>query len=451
MSRLLLDRRQLVVGAAALAASCAGPRPPGGPNVLVVLVDQLRACSLPAYGERDLETPGFDRVFAEGTRCDRAFTPNPLCGPARAALLTGWLPEHVGVPSNDHALSLDARTFGDAFRAVGYRCGWIGKWHLAPPGQQHPHGLFGFEDWFASYNTGHRYRHSRYFLGTDPTVHRPEPADRFEPAWQVDQALDKLAEWQDAPWMLVVSFAPPHPPDGAWPEWADELPDGFPFGLDPAALTLRANVTVEDLLDGPAQGVRNYLLHYDGAILALEAEIRRLFDGLDALGLADDTLVVLTSDHGDLAGSHGLYLKQKPYDEAVRVPLGFRWPGRIPVGAWGTPFSHVDLLPTVAGLAGVPLAAPVQGRDLSTALLEGTELEAPVLMGSHVGRPELEWWSLRDRRHQYVRYTSGEELLFDMDADPYQLDDLSGRPEHAALEASLAERLAEERARFAVD
>lgn len=454
-----LSRRGFLASSAALAA-CGRPAgleaTPDKPNVVVILLDQLRACSLSTYGDPNIRTPAMDAMLDSGVRVEHAIAANPLCGPARASLLTGMYPHKVGVPTNDRQLAAGTQTLASAFRKARYHCGYVGKWHLGPSAQQEPRNLYGFDDHFEGYNERYEYRKSLYHRGTDPTPLYPDPRDTFEPVYQTTQALEVMERWKEHPFLLMVSYAPPHPPPNWRADWAPYFPPAFPYGVDPAALSLRANVPAfaegPHRADGdkrPSPGARAFLRNYYGAILSMEPQIQRLHDGLERLGIQDRTVVVFTSDHGDLAGSHGRYLKQKPYEESVRIPLGFRWPGTLKPRVLQGPVSQVDVFPTLAGLAGIPID-PVQGRDLSGVLRDGTEPAESVVSGCHLTNTKNMWWQVRNGRYSYTEYASGKEgpLLFDMQQDPYQLHNLAGEPEQAELQQGLSAELATRRARI---
>lgn len=449
----MLTRRRFLVGASAVAAAAcrAGPPPsPTGPNVVLIVFDQLRACALSAHGETNIATPHIDRLL-DGVRCDAAIAANPLCGPARASLFTGMYPGHVGVPNNDRPLDRAAPTLASVFRSAGYLCGYVGKWHLGGRVAHIPH-LHGFEDAFLGYNERYAYRESEYYVDGARRPQRPSPPDLFEPTYQTTQALELMERWRDRRFLLTVSYVPPHPPP-LWREpWDAHFPEAFPYGVDPEALVLRPNVPPDaERPSKKAPGARAFLRNYYGAILSMEPEIQRLTEGIDGLGLSGDTLVVLTSDHGELAGSHGRYLKQKPYDESVRVPLGFRWPGTLASRTLVKPVSHVDVLPTVAGLAGVPVSAPVHGRDLSHAVRTGEEPGDPVLTGCHLTNVKSRWWQVREGTHSLTVYDGGQpSTLRDLAADPHELVDLATDPAHADRMRALGELLAARRAALGV-
>ena len=419
------------------------------PNVLIVLADQLRGQALGCAGDPNVRSPSFDRLAAEGVLVERAFTTNPVCTPARAALLTGRYPHTTGLIHNNLRLPEAEVTFAEVLRERGYATGYIGKWHLdgeerpgfVPPGPRRQ----GFDYW-AAFNRGHRYWDSIYYRDTAEPIHQ----DGYEPDYQTDLALEFIRGHREGPFCLFLSWGPPHTPL--------DPPEAYRAPYDPGRLELRSNVP-------PAEAPRagEELAGYYGHIAALDANLGRLLDELDRLGLAGRTLVVATSDHGDLLGSHGRYRKGSPLEESIRVPLLLRWPGEgRPAGgehesppARGRPdvlAASVDLAPTVLGLCGAPIPPGVQGRDLSP-WLRGFDgpggaagpADGPqaVYLEGRMGRPD-EWRAIRTRRHLLATDLDGTAThLFDLEADPYELTNLAGAPAAAAVEAALLRQLQE--------
>src|SRR5579871_6360000 len=341
------------------------------PNLLFVFADQMRGMDMGCAGNPDVSTPAMDRMAAEGTRLSHCYATTPVCGPNRAILLTGTYSTTSGVIGNDLPLPLGIPTLGTIARENGYRTGYIGKWHLdglprtrfTPPGPRR----HGFEFW-AAYNCSHDYFHPRWYRDTPQLIE----VEGYEPEAQTDLALQFLLEHASEPFCLLLSWGPPHDP-------YDQVPASYQARYDPAKISLRPNVQT-DIANPLAAGkeCRQTLCRYYAAITALDEQLGRILDRLDDLGLADDTLVVFTSDHGDMLWSHGWMKKQSPYEEAVQVPLLIRWPGRIPACTTrDTLLGTVDVLPTLAGLLEWRHAANMEGTDLSGTLRGEPRAPAP--------------------------------------------------------------------------
>ncbi len=391
-------------------------------------------------GNPDVRTPNLDRLAGDGTRLARAYANCPVCTPSRAVLLTGRHAIATRVVANDLPLPEDMPSIGRCLRDSGYRTGYIGKWHLdgvprsrwTPPGPRR----HGFDDFWAAYNCAHAYLHASYYRDT------PEPIRiaGYEPVAQTDLLLEFIGRRDARPFAAFLAFGPPHDP-------YEQVPAEYLALYGPEALRLRPNVRPVPPGPGDLSGGRDprrTLAQYYAQVSALDAQVGRILDHLDAAGLGRDTLVVFTSDHGDMLWSQGRMMKQQPWEESIHVPLLFRWPGQVPAGATADGLiGLVDLMPTLLALAGVPVPAGVQGADLSG-----------LVTGSGAGRPEVyiydlvavdqshaqgipEWRGVRTARHTYARTRDGAWLLYDNTDDPYQLDNLAGRPEAAGLQRDL--------------
>lgn len=416
------------------------------PNVLFVFADQLRGMDLHCGGNPEVITPNFDRLAREGTRFNRAFANVPVCTPSRAVMLTGRYPLANRVIGNDLPLPDDMPTIGEWFRDNGYRTGYIGKWHLdgvprdrfTPPGPRR----HGFEHW-AAYNCSHDYFRLEKWYRDAP---EPVAIGGYEPEAQTTEALDFLATEDQRPWLLVLSWGPPHDP---YPM----VPERYRERYDPRHITLRPNVRpLHPASVSLARGLepRRTLADYYAAITALDEHFGRLLDELEAAGQAENTIVVFTSDHGDQLWSHGTMKKQQPFEESIRIPLLCRWPGNIPEGRQSDALvSTVDFAPTLCALAGIVPSAGIQGIDRS-ALLRGDDTagaDAIVLMDliaadeSHA--QELpEWRGLRTSQYTYAQRQNGEDwMLFDNDQDPFQLTNLVEGAAASAIRDELSREL----------
>jgi arylsulfatase A-like enzyme len=414
------------------------------PNVLFVFADQWRAQATGYAGNPTVQTPHLDRLAGESVRFTHAVAGCPVCSPYRASLLTGQHPLTHGVFVNDVYLQPRVPSLADAFAAHGYDTAYIGKWHVDGHGRSNyipPERRQGFDYWRALECT-HDYNHSAYYAG-DSGVKR---------YWE---GYDALAQTRDAqrylrdrprqrPFLLVLSWGPPHAP-------YDTAPEAYRALYDPARIVLRPNVPPE-----AAAWARVDLAGYYAHCTALDACLGDLLRTLDECGLAEDTILVFTSDHGDMLGSQGHVKKQRPWAESVRVPFVLRWPAGL--GRAGrevdAPIDAPDIMPTLLGLCGLPIPESVQGHDLAGTLRGGPDptggaamLTCPQPFGQwnvpqHGGH---EYRGLYTRRYTYVRTRHGPWLLYDSEADPYQMRNLVDDPASAGvrreLEAELQRRL----------
>jgi arylsulfatase A-like enzyme len=318
------------------------------PNIVFVLAGGWRGLSLD-----DLRLPNLDALAKQGMQFERLYTCYPQATPSRAALITGRFPHACGVPRDGVRLPLDQPSIAELLKRAGYRTGYIGEWRLdgddepgfVPPGPRR-HGF----DYWAAFNRGHRYFDSIYFRDATEPIHRTG----FEPDYQTDLAIDFIRQAGAKPVYLFLAWGPPHPP-------LTPSPDRVATMYDPRKIGLRANVPTEQQANAQESYARYYAL-----CSALDENIGRLVGALDQQHLAGDTIVVFTSDSGNMLGSQGLEDDNQPFEEAVRVPLIVRYPGVLAAGAKNDALlSNVDLMPTLLGLCGVAIPESVQGQDLS--------------------------------------------------------------------------------------
>ena len=417
---------------------------PHKPNVLFVFADQMRGMDMGCAGNPQVRTPTLDRLAAEGTCFARAYANCPVCTPSRGTILTGRYPLSHGAVANDMPLGADEVTIAHVLRRGGYRTGYVGKWHLdgvprdrfTPPGPRRA----GFDDFWAVWNCAHD-----YFAGK---VYRdaPEPIELggYEPVGHTLLAIEFLRQRPDGrPFCLFVSWGTPHAPYLHVPKEYLQL-------YDPEALALRPNVRSDPpapfrrLGDGPD---RRALAGYSAHITALDEQLARLLAVLEETGAAADTIVVFTSDHGDMLWSHGMTKKEQPWEEAVRIPLLVRWPGRVPAGrVCEELLSTADLAPTLLGLCGETPHAAMEGADLSAVVQgeagaagpESVFLTEPIIVDQGAAQGIGEWRGVRTKRWTYARWRDGGGwVLYDNDADPYQMTNLIDSPAHAAVRAEL--------------
>lgn len=427
------------------------------PNILLILPDQMRASAMGCDGNLEVKTPHIDRLAAEGMRFKRTYANVPVCCPARAILMTGTYPHVNGMMANDLRLREEHVTLAEILREAGYRTGFIGKWHLdggprdpgfVPPGPRRQ----GFEFW-AAYECHHKHFQPDYFRDTPERI----VVDKFEPEASCDFAVEFLqSQPKNKPFFLTVQMGPPHDPYGA-PEEYMKLYDAGKLTPDPSwqAGSESRPVPKAGLRRGPLAnrfvpvGGKEEIAAYYAATTAIDDQVGRLLATLKATGADENTIILFTSDHGDMLGNHGLRRKRKPHDESARVPGIIRWPGRVPAGkVVDTLFSHIDMPPTLLALSGHEVPKPMQGADLSrVALGQTTEGPEAVLLQIFVpfspdgiARP---WRGLITRDHTYARYEDAPWVLFDDAADPHQMKNLAQDPAAAAWREKLDARLAE--------
>jgi arylsulfatase A-like enzyme len=414
-----MDRRQFLRTAAAtpLGAALAAPgRRRDKPNLLFLWADQQRPDTMRVYGNSRIHAPSFNRLADECVVLENAYVTQPICTPSRSSVLTGLWPHTNGCTTNGVRLPSTTRALPELLGDADYRTGYFGKWHLGDElFAQH-----GFEEWVsiednyaAGFSPGRdRSQRSDYdrFLrehGYEPDL----PSDRFsrdfasqvpiehgKPRFLETRAIDFLRRHRGEPFLLHVNFLEPHPPywgplNDEHPADEMELPPSYapPLGADePLAYRIRRltdrRLRPHGIDLSTDQGWRRLIANYWGNITCIDRAVGGILRALEELGLADDTIVVYTADHGDMMGAHSMCRKEVMYEEAVKVPLLIRAPrlGKTPTVVRGR-FSQIDLVPTLLELMGKPVPAELAGRSLMPAIRRGRS-EEHVFIEWHPGR-----------------------------------------------------------------
>jgi arylsulfatase A-like enzyme len=468
-----LTRRQFMKTAATgIPVAAAGSRLFAGenaakqPNIVYIFADQMRAHALGCYGNKTVPAPNFDAMAATGAAFDNAVSTWPVCSPYRAMLLTGMHPMANGTVSNDTGMRDDLPTIAKVCKAQGYATGYIGKWRLEwnrdpfVPKERRQ----GFDYWAVN-NCTHEYMGHFYCTDTPEKI----PFEGYDAIVQTDLAVDYIKENKDRPFCLFMSWGPPHDPYNMVP---DEYKDRIPL----ETIELRENVSeravVDHLLerDTPSKKLRekrqqrravledderlkkHFIQGYYAHTAALDDCIGKIRSALREAGVADDTILVFSSDHGDMLGSHRMALKQMPFEESINVPLLVEYPRSVPRGKRSDALlAPIDVMPTRLSLAGLE-CPEVDGKDLSDAAkgVASDQRDALLIMkmaplgGPYIANAITPWRGVRTKRYTYANpFDHGPWLLYDNREDPYQLNNLINKPEHAELQAQLEKRMRE--------
>ena len=328
------------------------------PNILYLLTDEWRPSATGYAGDPNVKTPNLDQLAKESLNFSKAVSVCPVCTPHRAALMTGRFPTSTGMFLNDAYLPSEEVCMAEILQEAGYNRGFIGKWHVDGHGRESyipPERRQGWDYWKGNECT-HAYNHSPYYSGSDPEKKFWEGYDAFA---QTKDAQDYLKAHATSgkPFALVIAFGPPHFPHNTAPEEYKKL---YP----PDQLKLAPNVS-ESLQEAARRELQGYYAH----CTAMDRCVGDLMATLKETGLAENTIVVFSADHGETMGSHGNKPAQKqvPWVEAAGVPFLLRYPAVQ--GATGvtvkTPITTPDILPTLLGLAGVQIPKSIEGTDLS--------------------------------------------------------------------------------------
>ncbi len=419
-------------------------------NIVLVIADQLAAAGLPAYGNRTVIAPHLERLGAGGVVFERAYCASPLCVPSRGSLMTGLLPSRTGAIDNAGELPAAIPTMAHHLRLAGYRTVLTGKMHFIGPDQLHgfeerpmadvyPAGL----DWVPDWRLGDDERLPWYHdlssvLRAGPVRATLQLDYDQEVAHRARRAIVDTARGDGRPLFLVASFTHPHDPYEVPPEvWSRydgvEIPP--PANPDPAddapTRRLRAMVDAERIPVSPEQAQLARRGYY-AAISLVDDFVGTILATLEEQGLTDDTVVVVTSDHGDMLGERGLWYKMAPFEDSIRVPLIVHAPSRFAARRVATPVSLLDLAPTLAAIGGAGAVDGIDGRSLAPALVGEPLAPRDVIveyLAEGVTAPQV---TLIRGNLKLIRNHGEPDLVYDTDADPAERIDLGGAPGLAA-------------------
>ncbi len=430
-------------------------------NLLFVMTDQHRGDCLGADGNRAIRTPNLDRLASEGARFRHAYSSTPTCTPARCALLTGLSPWHHGMLGYGEIPRRFAYEKPRALREAGYSAASIGKNHFSPWRNGHgyeqllldEHGAGGlvhekeamarrameertdYEAWFYA-KEPHRNPHATG-LGWNDYAARPFalPESLHPTTWTGDMAVRYLETYQDQrPFYLKVSFIRPHspydPPERIWKMYEDaELPEAQVGKW--AAKFEKPSSERPDIWHGKLDGktVRNSRCGYYACITHVDEQIGRIVETLEKQKKLDETLIVFTSDHGDMTGDHNLWRKSYAYEASARVPMIVRLPGASRGLVLDQPVELRDVFPTLLDGAGMSPSRQLDGESLLRLVRNEKATWRPYIDLEHniCYSPVNNWNALTDGRMKYIFHAlDGQEQLFDLVKDPHELRDLSG-------------------------
>ncbi len=452
--------------------------PGNRPNIIVIVVDDLRWDELGRAGHAYLETPRVDRLAAEGAWFTSAFHAVPLCSPNRASILTGQYPSRHGIIDNvaRDRMSHQLETFPQALQQAGYTTAFLGKWHMGNDPTPRP----GFDEWAAIPGQGRT---------TDPELYedgRIHTVPGYITDVLTDRAVAIIEREQEQPFFIYIGHKAIHPD-------ARQLDDGsvdlsVPRGYVPAPRHLgryenevfprRANVVAspEELIGKPAlqralrakyseemmemfgeqeldPGTREETIRRRAEMmLAVDEGVGRIVDALAAKGILDETFILFTSDNGFFYGEHGLSLERRlPYEESIRSPLVVRFPAVVPAGTTIDDLvCSVDIAPTVLQVAGVPVGDHIQGRSF-VPLLQGNSAgwRQSLLVEFYTYENPFPWLldmdyrALRTSRYKYIHWMHhpDEPELYDLVEDPFETRNLLGEPRMAGVERDLRAEL----------
>jgi arylsulfatase A-like enzyme len=413
------------------------------PNILYILVDQWRASASGYAGDKNVLTPNLDRLAAESVNLKNAVSGTPVCTPHRASLMTGQYPLTNGVFMNDVLLDTNQTTIAKVYKKHGYETGFVGKWHIDGHGRNSyipPTRRQGFGFWMAN-ECSHDYNNSPYYTGESNKKMIWNGYDVIAQTEDVIKYIDKQAS-QSNPFLLFLSIGTPHDPYHTAPERFRKIYEGKDF-------VLNKNIPADKI-----EKAKKDLVGYYSHITAIDECIGKMWQTLKDQGIDDNTIIVFSSDHGDLLGSHGAWNKQQPYEESIRVPFLIHYPkvfgrnGKTSDALINSP----DIMPTLLGLSNLTIPKSVEGIDFS-GVLKGKQKDKTEQTLISCYQPFGQWdrkkggkeyRGIYTGQYTYTRDLKGPWLLFDNHADPFQMNNLIGNDKYATLQKSLDKRLNKE-------
>lgn len=416
------------------------------PSIIVLIADDLAGGLLGFEGNAHIRTPHLDKMASEGTRFRYGYVAIPQCAPNRASLVTGKFPSEHGVTSNRvREEGVPGPLIGEVMRDAGYRCGFIGKWHLGPA--DHPTG--GFENYWVSMDREETERGDKM---TNPTMYVNGEHKTYD-RYLTDLVTDYAIEFTDVgpteqPYFLWVSFYAPHTPltpNPAFPYDPDAIPDPPSVADDLSAKPAAQRGTAhERFLKTPEQRRRRQRAAYYSMISTLDANIGRLLDHLRDTGQADNTIVLFSSDNGYLFGEHQMLSKDAAlYEPLTNMPFVWWGPGRVPAGrVIDAPASMIDLFPTFTALGGGRSVTAFEGVSLWPVIAGELKLDRDAVYLEYYEKAAMDFDTGEvqhvDREpilgvvsgvYKYTRYLmDGAEELYDLGADPDELKNLAADP-----------------------
>ena len=409
------------------------------PNVVFILTDQWRASAFGYTGNKIVRTPNIDRLAEESVDFANAVSVCPVCTPYRAALLTGRYPTSTGMFVNDIYLPSEELCMAEIYKSAGYGTAYIGKWHLDGHGREdnvEPERRQGFDYW-KGLECSHDYNRMPYFENDDPVKKYWEGYSPYAESKDAQGYLEKHSKDKN-PFLLFVSFATPHFPHNTAPR---AYKDMYPF----SGLQLNPNVP-DSLKDRVLTELQGYYAH----CTATDQAIGDLINKIKALGLSKNTIVVFTSDHGEMMGAHGRlpFRKQLAWEESSHIPFLIRLPGmdKDQAAEISSPLTTPDILPSLLGLCGIKIPGSIEGTDLSAVIkAPSTQKDRAALFMSvcpfDVNYPDKEYRAIRTARYTYARSPEGPYMLFDDQQDPWQMKNLADKPEVSEIQQELDNQL----------
>jgi N-acetylglucosamine-6-sulfatase len=434
------------------------------PNIIFILVDDMRWDQLSLMGHPFIKTPNIDRIGKEGVLFENAYVCTPLCSPSRASFLTGQYPHKHRIINNDRnglaSISHKLVTFPQALRRNGYETAFIGKWHMGNDDSRRP----GFDEWFSFRGQG---------LFIDPVVN-DNGQRKQKTGYMTDilnqKALDFVNKKHDKPFLLYLSHKAVHGPfipakrheqlyggeKYTLPKSAKNNLEGKPAltrKVDPVEIVRVANATPEPMEPryGRGREKENIYLDHARCLASVDEGVGQLMGSLKESGELDNTLIIFASDNGFLFGEHGQFMnKRVAYEESLRIPLLMRYPKLISQGSkQKQPVLNIDIAPTLYEMAGVNPPVKMHGKSLLSIFKNLDEKFRNGFLAEYflerVTPLHAEWQAVRTDRWKYIHYTEleGMDELYDLHNDPIEMENVIYSQQNVMVIKDMKKRLSQ--------
>ena len=432
------------------------------PNILFVMADQLAPHFTSTYGHAVVKTPNLDALAARGSRFDAAYCHSPLCAPARFTMLSGQPVAAIGAWDNASEFPAATPTFAHHLSLAGYRTVLSGKMHFVGPDQLH-----GFEErlttdiypadfaWTPNWDEAHQ-RIDKWYHNMDVLQDAGEAVTTYQIDYDEEvgfaarrKLLDMVRDDDDRPFFLCASFIHPHDPYVARREWWNlydheeiDMPDDWDLdSLDPHTLRIRTGIQA-DTVGYTDEQVRNARHGYYANVSYFDDQLGKLLDTLEQTGQLDETIVIVTSDHGDMLGDRGAWFKMSFHERSARVPLVVAGPG-VRKGTVDNACSHLDFLPTLIDIAGGETVDGLDGRSLVPSW-SGQADPVDETFGEYTAEmTSAPIFMIRRGTYKYIHCNTDPAQLYNVAADPLERANLAADPAHAEMAAAFAAEVAE--------
>lgn len=418
-------------------------------NILIIFADQMHGFAMGCMNHPDVKTPNMDKLASEGTLFRNAYSNAPICTPFRCVLFSGRYGSQTDVLNNRKRVPAGTRTFADAFNDGGYKTSYVGKWHLGATGNQVvPKYLrAGFTE-FIGYQCYNDFVKGVLFFDENGVA---TPSKDHRTKETTDIAIERLKKIAKEKFAMVVSYQNPHYPEQPTLKYGNMYKN-----LNP---TRRPNCTNDPNFDPyigtnsppspkPKQNdpvwqdygndIDQYLRQYYAMITQMDADIGRLLQAVDKLGLRDNTVVLFTSDHGDMQGSHSLKNKSVFWEESTRIPMIVRAPGGVKGQVSDYLVSGIDIYPSCLGFAGLPQETTTEGNDFTPLVLAQKQLSPKPIFS------ELASWAMiREGNYKLTVSKSGwySTHLFNLEEDPYELNNRVNHSSYNTIKSDLLAKI----------